>query len=125
MFPAVRLLTPLTAVLFFAACGHVTPPGSHERERVEAPATALHLSPNKLVGRVLAVDLTRGFAIVNLTAEPPPAALADGAVLIARTDDLRETARIQASRYVRGRTLGTKIVSGKPQPGDEVVIFAP
>jgi len=36
-----------------------------------------------------------------------------------------ETARLRASRYLRGRTLGTKILTGQPAPGDEVVWLAP
>lgn len=126
MFPTARLLAPL-AVFFLAGCGHVAP-GQPVPAAASAPAAApvaLHASPNKLVGRILAVDAARGFAFVDLTAEPPAASLAEGAALLARTDDLRETARLRASRYVRGRTLGTTIVSGQPATGDEVVFPAP
>jgi hypothetical protein len=126
MTPAARLLAPLAVFLVLAACGHVAPSAPPAADgRGPPPAAALRPSPNKLVGRVLAVDAARGFAFVDLTAEPPAAALADGAELIARTDDLRETARLRASRYVRGRTLGARIVSGQPAPGDEVVFFVP
>jgi hypothetical protein len=38
---------------------------------------------------------------------------------------LRETGRVRASRYVRGRTLGTTLVAGQPSLGDEVVWLAP
>ncbi len=126
-----RLLTPLAVILFFAACHQVAPTvpaaaSSRERERVDSPGpAALRPSANKLVGRVLAVDLVRGFAFVNLAAEPPAAALTAGAELIVRTDDLRETARLRTSRYVRGRTLGANIVSGQPTLDDEVVFHAP
>jgi hypothetical protein len=52
-------------------------------------------------------------------------ALANGTELIVRTPALQITARLRTSRYVRGRTLGTKIVEGQPSPGDEVVWVAP
>jgi hypothetical protein len=45
-------------------------------------------------------------------------------ILISRKDDLQPTARLQASPYLRGRTLGTRLMAGQPQVGDEVV-FAP
>ena len=89
------------------------------------PAGALLPSHNLRVGRVLAVDPSRGIAIVDLALDAPATALLDGAPLLARTNDLKETARLSASRYLQGRTLGTKIVSGQPSPGDEVVFPAP
>ena len=78
-----------------------------------------------MVGRVLAVDPPRAFAFVDLGSDPPPAALVEGAELGTRTVDLRETAQLRTSRYVRGRTLGTTVISGQPSPGDEVVWQAP
>jgi hypothetical protein len=125
MTSTARLLAPLAVVLFLVGCSHVAPIASAPLAGAEPLTTALKPSPNRLVGRILAVDAARGFAFVDLTLEPPAAALVDGAPLIARTDDLRETAHLRASRYVRGRTLGTTIVSGQPVAGDEVVVFAP
>ena len=126
MFFTAGSLAALAVIFFLAACSHPASPASIPAgDRAKPPAAALQPSPNKLVGRVLAVDAARGFAFVDLTAEPPAAALVDGAELRARTDDLRETARLRASRYVRGRTLGAKIVSGQPSPGDEVVFRIP
>jgi hypothetical protein len=78
-------------------------------------------SQNLLVGRVIAIDAANGLAFIELSSAAPPAALAEGAELVARTEDLRPTARLTASRYVRGRTLGAKILSGQPAPGNEVV----
>jgi hypothetical protein len=117
-----RLLTLLAVIFLAGACAQTAPPSP-----TTSPSTAATLqpSPNRLVGRILAVDLARGFAFIDLASEPPPAALVDGTELIARTLDLRETARLRVSRYVRGRTLGTTIVSGQPSPGDEVVFRAP
>jgi hypothetical protein len=62
---------------------------------------------------------------VDLAADAPVNAVGAGAELMTRTADLRETARLLASRQLRGRTLGTKILSGQPSPGDEVVWLAP
>ena len=123
-----RLLTLLAVIFFASGCSFFRTLFSRpSRESAlttstePLPAGALLPSQNLLVGRVLAVDAGRGFAFVELTSSPPAAALADGADLVARTDDLRETARLRVSRYVRGRTLGAKIVSGQPAPGNEVV----
>jgi hypothetical protein len=129
MTPAARLLTALAAFVFFLtgcrspAGATATPPrGAAATPNANAP---LAVSPNKLVGRVLAVDAARGFAFVDLSTRAPAAALADGAALVARTDDLRETARLLTTRQLRGRTLGALIVSGTPSVGDEVVWSVP
>ena len=131
MIRTARLLAPLAVFLFFAGCRYFAPMtpkrmgGTAAVSSEPLPAGALLSSRNLRVGRVLSVDAARGFAIVDVAADAPATALTDGAPLIARTDDLRETARLTASRYVRGRTLGAKIVSGQPSPGDEVVFPAP
>jgi hypothetical protein len=88
-------------------------------------AGALLPSPRLVVGRVLAVDPGHGFAFVELAPDAPAAALNAGTELNVRTLELRDTARIEVSRYLRGRTLGAKIVEGQPAPGDEVVWLAP
>jgi hypothetical protein len=105
-------------------CRHVPPPASALPTPILAPG-ALVPSPRLIVGRVVAIDPAHNFAFVELASDAPPAATADGTELIARTLDLRETGRLQASRYVRGHTLGARIVAGQPTPGDEVVWLAP
>ncbi|MBI5770388.1 MAG: hypothetical protein HZA93_21610 [Verrucomicrobia bacterium] len=112
-------------MVFASGCSYfaITPPAPPKPAppREPLPAGALLPSTNLLVGRVIAVDRAQGFAFVELSQSAPPAALAEGTPLLTRTDDLRETARLSASRYVRGRTLGARIVSGQPAPGNEVV----
>lgn len=132
MMCAARPLMLLAVLLVSAGCSHVAGPRTRTNATVGSastsellPAGALLPSHNLCVGRVLAVDPTRGIAIVDLAMDAPPTALVDGAPLVTRTNDLRETARLTASRYLQGRTLGTKIVSGQPSPGDEVVFPAP
>jgi len=133
MIRTARLLAPLAVIFFAGACSHFHPPTPKAMPGSDAPPTAAEPLPagallpsrNLLVGRVLAVDLAQGFVFVNLASDAPAAALVDDADLITRTDALHETARLRASRYVRGRTLGAKIVSGQPAPGDEVVFPAP
>ena len=127
-----RSLALLAVILFTGGCGvfrSLAPrsarPPAPAPSVASAPAEPLWPSRNLLVGRVLAVDAARGFVFVDLATDAPAAALADDTELVARTDTLRETARLRASRYVRGRTLGAKIVSGQPAPGDEVVFPAP
>lgn len=80
-------------------------------------------SPVQVVGRIIAVDL-RSLAVVI---ELAPYAVLPGneRILISRLDDLRPTARLLASPYLRGRTLGARLLAGQPQVGDEVVIAPP
>jgi hypothetical protein len=117
------------AIMALAACQHrtATPrPGELAASPPPAPASAqLSPSPRLIVGRVLAIDAERHFAFVDIAEEAPLLALVDGTDLTARTLELRETAKLRASSYLRGRTLGTRIVSGQPSPGDEVVWRAP
>ena len=123
-----RLLTLLAVIYFVAGCSTATTTPRASRGDPSAamlpPADALTLSPHKIVGRIVAVDTARGFAFVSLTTTTPAAALVAGGELIVRSDDLRETGRVRTSRYTRGRTLGTQIISGQPKLGDEVVFHA-
>lgn len=126
-----RLLTLLAVIYFVAGCSTAppAPPSPHASRgapsaAIVPPADALTLSPHKIVGRIVAVDTARGFAFVSLTATTPAAALADGGELIVRSDDLTETGRLRTSRYTRGRTLSSQIISGQPKIGDEVVFHA-
>jgi hypothetical protein len=121
-----RLLLIFPAVLgFTAGCGNFfTKPAPAASAPVLA-AGALVPSPRLIVGRIVAVDSAQRFAFVELATDAPSAALIAGTELAARTLELRETGRIQVSPYLRGRTLGAKIVGGQPSPGDEVVWLAP
>ncbi|MEY2880715.1 MAG: hypothetical protein RLZZ15_3095 [Verrucomicrobiota bacterium] len=127
-----RLAAAAVVALSVAGCARfnsLTPTPLPSRAAPAAPAAlppgALLPSANLLVGRVIAIDAERGFAFVELAADVPAEALVDGAELRARTDALRETARLRASRHLRGRTLGTTIIAGRPAPGDEIVFPAP
>src|SRR3954466_10759748 len=121
-----RLLLLLAVFSFQAGCSLITPrTAAVKQPPAPLPAGALIPSPGIIIGRVVAIDAARRFAFVELAPDAPTSATAEGADLVARTLDLRETARLQASRYLRGRTLGTHIVSGQPTPGDEVVWLAP
>jgi hypothetical protein len=123
---AAKPLLLLAAISFLSSCRLITP-----RSKLVKPPPApladgaLIPSPRLIIGRVIAIDAERRFAFVELAADASANATAEGSELLARTLDLRETARLHASRYVRGRTLGTHIVSGQPSPGDEVVWLAP
>ncbi len=120
MPPLVRLAAPLAVVCLVAGC--VQAPQKPVPILAEG---ALVPSPRLIVGRVIAVDAPRGFVIVELAADAPVAATTEGAELIARTLDLRETARLRATRQLRGRMLGTRLVAGQSSPGEEVVWLAP
>lgn len=121
--PALVLLVLLGLLPALAGCrwrGRTAPPS-----RPAAAVEPLAPSPRLVLGRLIAVDAAQGFAHLELAADAPAAALAEGTELIARTDDLRETGRLKASRYVRGRIVGATLVQGSPKPGDEVVWLAP
>ena len=77
--------------------------------------------PVQVLGRVIAVDMRTLSVIVDLAPYvvlPPDYATR---TLVSRRDDLQPTARLQSSPYLRGRTLGTRLIAGQPQVGDEVV----
>lgn len=148
------LLRPLAVSLLFSGCAYfrptpppVTPVATGDsaapstttatagagRKKNGHPANctcpecvSLSPSPRLIVGRILAVDRARRIATIDLQGEAPAAALENGAELVARDyTSLVQTAMLRASRFVRGRTLGTTIVSGQPSVGDEVVWLAP
>jgi hypothetical protein len=129
MRPAIGVLVALLAALAGGAgCSAVSNPPPDPAPAAPEPilaAGALLPSPRLLVGRIIAVDAPQRFAFVALAMDAPAVALATGTELIARTPDLQRTGTIEVSAYLRGRTLGTKIVAGQPSPGDEVVWQAP
>jgi len=120
-FRASLLLLPVVSLP--AGCRYFTPTKAAPRPILGADALAP--SPRLVLGRIIAVDRAQGFAHVELASDAPPAAVADGTDFITRTLELRETGRLRASRFVRGRILGTIILGGQPSPGDEVVWHAP
>jgi len=127
--PTPGLLLPLVA-LQIAGCARNTA----SAPKVDPPpplapallgSNALVPSARLIVGRIVALDPARRFAFIELHADAPTVALAEGSEWITRTPDLRETGRVRVSRQVRGRTVGTFIVTGQPAPNDEVVWLAP
>ena len=111
--------------LFLTLCAALLG-GCASRSRPESTArSSVQPSAFAPVGRILTVDLQRMTAVVTLSPlAPPPAGGFDQRELLARTDDLRPTARLQGTSYLHGRTLGVRILAGRANPGDEVV-FAP
>jgi len=136
-----RALTPLAVFFLLTSC-HTAPtsdvsgvpsPSSLAQRATEEPRSAspaapsaalLAPSPNLIVGRVLAVDTLRHFAFIDIASSAPASALAPDCELLARTDDLRITAHLRATRQLRGHTLGTLITAGAPNLGDEVIFPA-
>jgi hypothetical protein len=121
--PFIRLLLLLACASAFGGCQRFLrpkPPLS-----TAAQLEPLAPSPRLIVGRILAIDPDRSFALVDLASDAPAAALVEGAELVARTFELRETSRLRVSRYHRGHTLGTTIAAGQPSVGEEVVWLAP
>lgn len=122
-----RAATLLSLAAFFfgcagAGCRTATNTGA---AKAPAPASAkpTYTAPaHALVGHVLAVDRDRGFVIVALADDPPAVALRPGVELLVRRRDLQFVARLSVNRYLRGDTLGTRLVDGKPAVDDEVVV---
>lgn len=127
MSRAACLPTLLAAILVAGGCRLFTPAAGAgaAAQSGPLPAGALLPSHNLRVGRIVSIDASRQLAVIELFTDAPPTALTDGVPLVSRTNGLRETARLTASRYVQGRTLGAWIDSGQPSPGDEVVFPAP
>ncbi len=124
---AAHVLIASAAISFLTGCQLTTPATA----KGDGPAQPIQISdtfapsPRLIVGRVIAIDPERGFAFIELAPEAPTAAIAADSELMTRTLELRETARLRVSRQLRGRTLGTIILAGKPGAGDEVVWLAP
>ena len=109
--------------LLLAGC---TAPGGGKSVQKSPAATnaspSLSPSPMQIMGRVIAVDLRT----LNVIIEVSPFAVLPGdfarRILITRTDDLRATAKLQSSPCLRGRILGARMLAGRANMGDEVVI---
>lgn len=99
--------------------------GASDSSKPDAPADASRTVPGpvQVLGRVIAVDMRTLSVIIDLA--PYVSLPGDFATrpLITRRDDLQPTARLQSSPYLRGHTLGTRLVAGQPQIGDEVVFL--
>ena len=122
MKPRLIHILPLLAGLCLAGCTSLF----REAPPPPPPPEPLAPSPRLIVGRVIALDPARGFAFVELAPDAPPSSLAEGTELVVRDPaSLRETGRLTASRYVRGRTLGSTITAGTPAVGQEVTWMAP
>ena len=85
---------------------------------IRSPVTA---SPNAVVGAVRWADPVSREAVVRLFDESPP----PGEFLVARDESLESTAVLSPTDIRRGRTLGVRIISGLPAPGDIVVSPGP
>lgn len=125
--PMARLLVLLALGSFLPACRFLarTAPTPPVAKTALGAVEPLAPSPRLIVGRILAVDAARRFAWVDLASDAPRESLTEGTELTARTADLKATSQLRVSRYVRGRTLGTRVIAGQPAPGDEVVWLAP
>jgi len=125
-----RALIPALCCLLLAGCITRKPKPAADAGGVEEPAQSAQPAqpartvpgPVQVVGRVTAVDLRTLAVVVEIApyAVIPPAF--GSRILISRKDDLQPTARLKASPYLRGRTLGTRLLAGQPQVGDEVVL---
>lgn len=91
------------------------------RKPSPAKASSVSPSPFTVVGHVIAVDAATRNVIIDVApyAVLPPDF--SGKIMLARTEDLQPTARLQASPYLRGHILGARLLAGRPNAGDEVV----
>jgi len=114
------------ALIILLGCALLAGCASGGGRKPAAPrADALAPSPFTVVGHVIAVDLGVRNVVIDVA---PYAALPfnfDGMIMVARTENLQPTAKLQASHYLRGRILGARLLAGRPNIGDEVVITPP
>lgn len=120
-----RAITVALCCLLVAGCattrGTKVPKSGGSSGAASADANRVAPGPSQVVGRVIAVDYRALTAIIELGPYTVMPARFDGRVMLSRTNDLQPTARLEASRYLRGRTLGARIVTGRPRIDDEVV----
>lgn len=119
------LVTLIAMLPLVAGCNFFSTTPTAKSPATILSAGALLPSPRLIVGRIAAIDEAERFAFVELAPDVPKAAVIAGTELSVRTLALRDTGRLEVSPYLRGRTLGTKILAGQPSPGDEVVWLAP
>lgn len=114
MLRTAPLLAACILAGFLAGCA--TPPAGPEAlAGAEDPLRPAAAEP---IGLVVFVDPADEVAIVEVASARTRIA----PVLITRNEALVETARLEPTRFQRGRTLGTRIVSGLPNVGDEVIV---
>ena len=122
-----RALSLALCSLLIAGCAtRGSKPASQGGNPVVSPAQTGQTVPGpvQVVGHVISVDLRSLTVMIELAPFAVLPSDFSGRILISRQDDLRPTARLQASAYLRGRILGARLQAGKSQVGDEVV-FAP
>lgn len=112
--PIGRWLRGTAALVAILVTGCATvpepPPAPEEKD-------PLQRAEEEIVGTVIFVDPAEGVALVEVRSPTTRAA----PVLLTRNEALVETGRLEPTRFQRGRTLGTRIVSGLPNVGDEVL----
>ncbi len=116
------LLVFCTLALAGCATRGARPSSAGNPGPAEAGPSATNPAPSQVVGRVIAVDAGTASVIVQLAPYATFSSALSGRTLIARRDDLEPTARLLASPYLRGRVLGTRLLEGRPETGDEVVL---
>jgi hypothetical protein len=110
----------LTGCLLLAGCatggGRKPPAATAQKSKAITP------SPFTVIGHVLNVDASTGNVIIDVSPYTVlPLGFSD-LIMITRTQDLRPTSKLHASPYLRGHILGAKLLAGRPNEGDEVVI---
>lgn len=102
----------LAALLAGCATGPLTP----DPAGADGHSDPLQPVAGETIGFVVLVDPDKEVALVRTRSAGTRAAPS----MVARNEALVETARLEPTRFRRGRTLGTRIVSGLPNVGDEV-----
>jgi len=105
--------------LLLAGCATGT---GGKKQPAPAKASTVIPSPFVVVGHVLDVDAATGNVIIDVAPYAVLPADFSGKIMLTRTEDLRPTAKIEASPYLRGHILGAHLLAGRPGIGDEVVI---
>ncbi len=105
----------LVAALFAGACATVP---DEPAPAVEAEPDPLRRVEERAVGVVIFVDAAEGVVLVEARSSATRLAPA----LVTRNELLVETARLEPTRFQRGRILGARVISGLPNVGDEVLV---
>lgn len=97
------------------------------KTKASPPAKAAIIAPSPfvVVGHVISVDMATRNVIIDVAPFTVLPLGFSGRIMLARSEDLRPTAKLQASPYLRGHILGASLLAGHPHEGDEVVFPPP
>lgn len=120
---APRLLLAASVLALLGACSTVGGKKGSPRAPAANPNPTYQAPTQPIVGRIVFFDPTGRVAVMEFSPWASlPSDLAGRALLSRHPDTLARTADLVASLHRTGSVLGVYVITGIPQPGDEVVL---